>query len=241
MMRTWKRLALAVTLIGALSVSAAGLRADGVDEQPTPKPDKLDDIQKQLDKINDSLKKQFLELNIGLGKSFEEVQKDIMKLQKELKSVKDDKTLQEMKLDSLNNKLKEFEDSIVKLQGDVGFLSKKVSDVKLYPPVDKSELVDIRYKLEQLEKMLQQIKGGPYVAKFPPSGSGKIVLVNNTAEEITVLINNMSYRVAPFSAYPLEGQPAGLFSYEVLSPTFGVLRKNTTSLNANETFTIRIG
>ena len=64
------------------------------------------------------------------------------------------------------------------------------------------------------------------------------MFVNMYPEELLLRINGPDYRVAGGTTLPLEGQPAGMFTYEVLSPTLGIRANKTTSLGANETFTI---
>ena len=66
------------------------------------------------------------------------------------------------------------------------------------------------------------------------------MLSNRYPEEMLFIVNGTSYRVAPGSTRVLDPQPAGTITYEVLSPTWGLLRRRTTTLAANEPFRINV-
>jgi hypothetical protein len=47
-------------------------------------------------------------------------------------------------------------------------------------------------------------------------------------------------RLAPGTSRLVEGVPAGTFTYEVVSPTWGSRARKTTTLLANETYRITV-
>lgn len=240
MTRNWNWFLLPAILFVALA-SCPPVALGGGDGQE-PKKDKLDMIQDQLKKLVEQVNSKYDSLNGSLIESFEKIAKDMAKFKKDIQSLNDEKTLQTAKVNKLEETIKALENSLTTAQLELGVLKMKMDSVKLGPPVDKGDLQEIRFKLEQLEKTLAQLKETPpYTAKSSPSGTCKVVLINNTSEEITVLLNKMSYRVGPGAAINVEKLPSGGLSYEVLHPNYGSIRRNTTTLNPNEVFNIKVG
>jgi len=54
------------------------------------------------------------------------------------------------------------------------------------------------------------------------------------------VVNGKNYRLAPFTTATLESQPAGAFTYEVISGTYGVRGSNRPLLEAGKTYTITV-
>lgn len=98
---------------------------------------------------------------------------------------------------------------------------------------------DVRDKLIQIEQAIAKLQGSgqPRIALSPPS-AGRVVLVNLYSEELLFVINKKPQRVQPNTTVTLEAIPAGGLDYEVISDTWGLRARKTTSLTANETFTL---
>jgi hypothetical protein len=97
---------------------------------------------------------------------------------------------------------------------------------------------------EEILKSLKNIEaalkaGGPNVSYRPPL-VGRIQLANQYGEEMLFVINGKGFRVAPFTALMLENQPAGVFTYEVISGTYGSRAKNAPTLLPGDTYTITV-
>jgi len=234
---------LALTLALCL-VSGPQLLFGGPFPDPQPggvnPPDKLDEIQKQIKILADAQKKQFGDLNEQLAESFTAVKNDIEKLQKDLKNLKTDKAHQELKIAKLQEKLVALEEAMGLVQLDLNTLKTKV-EIKLFAPTDKADILDMKARLEKMEKDLSQLKNGnPYIAKFPPTGTRKVLLVNNTAEVVTYLLNGKEFRVLP-GGMTAEFVPAGTVMYEVYYPGWGRIKQKTTVVQPNEVFNITVG
>jgi flagellin-specific chaperone FliS len=143
-------------------------------------------------------------------------------------------------------KIKLLKDRIAKLEEHVGAMQpildglKKLLDgngrgrISAYP----SEAVDdLNRRLLEIEKKI----GSPVrVANAAPE-VGRILLTNRYAEEITIVLNNRdAYRVLPGRALTVEGYPAGVFTYQVQTPTWGARDRVTTTLPVNETVRLTV-
>jgi septal ring factor EnvC (AmiA/AmiB activator) len=201
----------------ALSPPATSESADGHHE-------KVKAVQEQLDLLNASLKR-----------AFEKVAED-------MKGLKEDRADAQVKLQTTLSTLNALQRQVADMRTDLDALRRRLpADISLYAP-EKASLDDIRSRLTQIEQGLLRLQTAPRVANFPPvaSGLGRIVLANNTVEELLYIVNGRSYRVAPGAAAVLDAQPPGPFSYEVISPTWGVRGRNTPTLAPRETFTISV-
>jgi outer membrane murein-binding lipoprotein Lpp len=69
-----------------------------------------------------------------------------------------------------------------------------------------------------------------------PPASGTIRLRNTFPEQVSVVVDGVSYQLMPFDTRDLAGHPAGTFTYEVL----GIQPRRTVALGPNETFTITV-
>ena len=58
--------------------------------------------------------------------------------------------------------------------------------------------------------------------------------------ETFFVINGKNYRVDPFTTMELPNHPAGMFTYEVISGTYGLRGRNTPLLEAGKTYTITV-
>lgn len=228
-------------LAGELSGQEKKQPAEGKSQEKKQPEDKIDAVQKQLEKINDSLKQAFSDLgtiNNSLTKAFGDVGKDMKKIQEDIKDLKDNKMDLQLKLASTLGKIDDLEKQMGLLQSDFQNLKQKLTkDYSLYPPVANSGMEDLKQRLQKIEKMVGDMRGSTRIALSPPS-VGRIVLVNGYNEDILFIVNGTTYRLTPGSTSELDNQPSGTFTYEVVSPTFGLRARNTRTLNPNETFTI---
>jgi hypothetical protein len=102
-------------------------------------------------------------------------------------------------------------------------------------------------RIKTLEKDLAQLKGehkkvrdaffsGPGVEK--PAGGGRLVLVNHYMEDMLFIINGKPHRIAPGKTVAFEAFPPGAITYEIVSPTWGLRARTTTTLAPGETITL---
>src|SRR5262249_33669376 len=75
----------------------------------------------------------------------------------------------------------------------------------------------------------------PAPPPLPPT-TGTIRLRNTFPEQVSVVVNGVSYELLPNETRDLGGHPAGAFTYEVL----GIQARRTVDLRPNETFTISV-
>ena len=185
----------------------------------------------------------------GEKEDIKKVLEKLDKLQKSADDIKDD--------------VKGLKTDVTKLQGDFGGLSSKVGsntikieelennykDLKLKLEAlasrkgisgDKVSIEEVKAMLSSIEQaILKLTPGEKRVALSPPTTSaGRVVLVSVYGERLMFLLNNKSYVVEPNTTLPIDGVPAGALTYEVRSPTFGVVSRGNTMLNPNDTFTL---
>jgi hypothetical protein len=128
--------------------------------------------------------------------------------------------------------------ALEKLLGNLRTQLQGVRDrVSLYPPNDKDTLEEIKARLTQLQDAINRLQtGSGRIAKYGPE-TGRVNLVNMHAEDLLFVVNDRTYRVAPGMSTLLE-LPAGAFTYEVISPSWGLRGRNTPVLRPGQTFTI---
>jgi|SRR5581483_10266379 len=94
--------------------------------------------------------------------------------------------------------------------------------------------------LERKVDELGQSRTARYYTPTEPQ-VGAIRLQNRSSVASTVLLSGRSYRLAPMETIVLQGQPAGVFTYEVLADGFGTIRSPLSrTLVAGETFSITV-
>jgi hypothetical protein len=144
---------------------------------------------------------------------------------------------QSLQVQKLNGRINRLEEKVAQFQTLLDALRKgtRPERVSLYPP---EAVDDIVKRLEQIERFLNE-RVGPMarVARAAPE-VGRIMLINRHSEEMLFIVNNESYRVAPGATAVLDNRPAGAFTYEVVSPTWGQRARKTNTLMANETYRI---
>jgi TolA-binding protein len=105
----------------------------------------------------------------------------------------------------------------------------------------KDEMTALRQQLDLLQRDVASLKSGaaasPRVAFSSPATPGRIKLINTFPSQMTVIVNERSYRLAPGATEVLENIPAGQFTYQVLGVQPDMLVR---SLAPNETFTITV-
>jgi hypothetical protein len=152
--------------------------------------------------------------------------------------------------ESWKQTVKDIGTDIRTLQGNVlmhnlelGKLRKEMDTLKQrIPPefpsgIDKTSVDELKDRIGRLEQALNKLPTQSRVALSPPQ-AGRLMLVNQYQEELLFRVNQQDYRVAPGMTTRVEGVPAGEFTYEVISPSWGLRANKRTNLSANETFTI---
>jgi hypothetical protein len=226
MMRNWKVLALCTAVTVTLSTPAIVTAGGSPDEKVTP----LDKMER---KLLDALKKlddevQWLKGESLIGKTRYQNTQD--------------------KLDKAHEKLEQLATDVSKVQTDLGQLRAELNDVKkrfststqaLYPPPnDKATLDEIKGRLGKIEEDLAKLGTAARVALSPPAASGRLQLVNSYSEDLLFIVNGRAYRLAPGMTQMVDQVPAGAFTYEVVSPSWGLRARNSPLLASGETFTI---
>jgi hypothetical protein len=154
------------------------------------------------------------------------------------------------KFDKILKKLDEMAQSVAKsfegVKKDVDALKSEVEALKSRETEANLKLQAALLRLESLERQLTRVRDERKSFFAGPGGNGalapagRIVLVNYYPEEMTFFVNNIPYTVAPGASATLAGQPAGMFTYEAVSPSWGSRGRQTRMLAANETFTITV-
>lgn len=154
------------------------------------------------------------------------------------------------------NLIKQLQLQIQKLQDSVDDVKKQLNDVPSEASVDAqirkalaapaADIYALRQHVEQLQRDLANLRGPRTIARssaYPSNGtalvagSGRIRLVNLYPTQMTVVINERSYRLEPGADRIIDKQPAGTFLYQVLGVQPDLLARN---LAANETYTITV-
>jgi archaellum component FlaC len=145
---------------------------------------------------------------------------------------------------TIKNRLKDLQEKLVQVQKDLDRLTTEPGDGKVRPetsrsyygPADKAVLDEIKARLTRIEQDLAKLTTTR--TAFSPAPTGRVRLVNDYVEDLLFIVRGRAYRVTPGSVQVVEQVPAGEFTYEVVSPTYGLRRRTTTGLAAGETFTI---
>lgn len=215
MLRNWKM----IDLAGLFAMALAS--APALAQQPADNTSDVKAILKRLDAMDTSL-----------AKAFKDFGKDITDLKKQISDLQGDQLAERLEVDKLAAK-------ISKLQADLDQLKKGSTDVaKDATPVDKAGMDEIKTRLGQIEQAVLKLQAPNRIALSPPAGTGRLMFVNLYSEYLLFTVNGKPYRVEPNRTLPLDNQSAGTFSYEVFSPTYGMLKQTTSVLTPNETLTI---
>jgi len=245
MLRNWKMLALASIMATAAPVVHTPVFAQAQVFDDSKIIERLDKLDKSLSASIKSLGEDVASVRTELGK----VKIDTADAKIDLEIVK--KAVDALKSEKLNLRI-DLEKQISSIRGDIESLRTQIRNIGPSapaipaPPVaDKSGIEDIKSKLGNIEQAILKLQPNqnrialaPPTTTPPTTPSGRVLLVNMHGEELLFIVNNQKHRVAPGSTLPIDTVPAGSLSYEVLSPTWGLRARNTTSLAANETFTL---
>jgi hypothetical protein len=213
MIRTWKMFGVQ-TLVAVVLAAAPGLAR----AEPENDNSDIKDIKQRL----------------------ETIEKGLTAIQKSLDAASKAQTL-DVKL--LKGKINKLEEQMGALQTTVDALKKKLSRTETeanYPPEGMDEFIkSLINGLVRIEKKLDRLTTSTQVAKAPPE-VGTVALNNRYDEEILFTVNGTSYRLAPGTSRSLVDVPAGSLTYEVISPSFGLVRRKTTTLAPNKTLSINV-
>jgi hypothetical protein len=130
-----------------------------------------------------------------------DVQKQIQDLQDQITKLKTDPRF--LKIDSL--------------EGDVRRLTEEVRGLKTSQEQMKNEILAAIQKQQSPPRVAMEVFG-----QAPPTGT--IRLVNNTQWNASIILDRVSYTLAPGAAQTLPRRPAGPFGYEVLVDGWGTIQ-----------------
>jgi hypothetical protein len=218
MTRTWKTFGLQTVLAAALlATPTTGNAAKDSEKKVEGKKKTLTERIEKLEKDLSRLSTSIVDIEATLlrtEKKADEIEKIEDRVKASFANVK-------KSLDGFGSELKALKEANTKKTGDYD---------------TKKEIDDIRASLEKINKRLDSLRPDVSVRRYPPpSETGRVLLVNRYPEEITFIVNGISYRLAPGVSRLIDGIPAGSFTYEVFSPSFGRVGGKTTTLLPSET------
>jgi hypothetical protein len=182
MIKDWKSVSAFALLMGAMMHGSAAAAID-----PPTDEEKLDNIQKQLNKLTLSLNN-MSEASTRAAATLNEFKRD---LTGELDSMKASITTIGLNQADTKKGLEDLRGDMVRLRSEVDSLRARVqtnaSYQALYNPNSTSAV-----------------------------GTGKVEIVNTYASEVAVVLNRRAYYVPPGETRIIENVPAGNFTYEVL-------------------------
>jgi outer membrane murein-binding lipoprotein Lpp len=196
------------TILAVPALLAATLSAAAADSD-TPKTQ--NDSQK-IDKILDQLK----ELKATVDE-LEKVRADIKSLDTKIELRC--QTIQE-RIDRVNDRIDGLNTRIKRLEGDLEAMRTQATTSNR--PSGYSGLGNG--------------SGTPAAPPPLPPASGTIRLRNTFPDQVSVVVDGVSYQLMPYDTRDIAGHPAGTFTYEVL----GIQPRKTVALGPNETFTITV-
>jgi len=241
MTSTWKLWGLSTLATLLLSGAVAGGTAGpGPGENPGEKPGGEAEPQGTKER----LKKLSEHLNLELKKIAEAFETQGKRLGA-LEASDADNKLRLTEIDAKFLKQKELMLTLQKiftqLRDDIETLQKRLpaGDISRYPPPEKTTLDDVLTRLQRLENELSRLKAGgvEQTVRSAPT-TGRIVFENRHAQYLLFVLNRKAYRVEAGQAVNIDAQPAGSFTYEVISPLTGSGGTHTRVLEPGKTFTI---
>jgi septal ring factor EnvC (AmiA/AmiB activator) len=233
MTRIWKLCGLptlAALLLAAHAAAGGPGAKDGAGET---------DPVKKLEKVVEALDQKFA----GQLKSMaDQVSQGFKKLHDRLKAIEENEADTRLKLPEVESKLKSLEKVFNQLREDIEALQKRLpaGDISKYPPAEKTTLDDVLNRLRRVEQELGRLQmqpGAERTARSAPT-TGRIVFENRHREYLLFILNRKAYRVEAGQVATIDAQPAGSFTYEVISPSTGSGGIHTRVLAPGETFTI---
>jgi hypothetical protein len=238
MMRTWKLLGLsALAALLFVAPTPAGAQTDGV----IPKTNAGKTLEEQIQALDTKLGQMFKDFEQGVNAGFKKLHGHIESLNNRLKTLEANDPDTTLKLGDARLRIERLEKQVEKLRLDMETLQKRTTTIAKYPPDEKATLDDIRAQLKQIEQTLNRLQATTNRTAFtnpPAPRPGRIVFTNHHPETLLFVLNNAARRVEPGQTITFNGQPAGTFTYEVVSPTTGTRGIQTRSLEPGETFII---
>ncbi|MCI0380733.1 MAG: hypothetical protein L0215_24380 [Gemmataceae bacterium] len=220
MLRNWKTLAYSSLLSAALLVP----------EPTTAFAQDNKEVIERIDKLDKSIQESFKNVKTDI----DDVKKKLADVNKEVGALQGDTLNHQLQLGSANTKIEKIEAGLKSLRAEIETLKK----TGVAHGSDNKYLDDIRTTLNAIEQAILKLQPSTSRVALSPPASGRVVLVNLYPEELLFVINQKNYRVGPNASHQIEGVPAGLVRYEVLSGTWGLRANNSTNLASNETFTL---
>jgi ribosomal protein L29 len=137
--------------------------------------------------------------------------------------------------DTKEPSLKELKESLDTIKKDLDSLRAEVLNANL---ATSGEIKKLKDQIAQLQKDVDTLRGRSTSLYGPrPAGTGHIRLENTYPREITVILNQTSYPLAPGQTMTVS-VPAGPFTYQVVNiPGFPVRNRDVLP---NETFSITV-
>jgi outer membrane murein-binding lipoprotein Lpp len=145
-------------------------------------------------------------------------------------------------LTDLTNAVNKLRDEIKELRSDA---NNNRTEFDQHKQGIERELKTINTDIARLKSDVEGLRSGsasrqagyaPSTPPLPPP-AGRVELVNTWPGDVSVVVNNRSYRLRPNDRVVTDPLPAGPFSYEVI----GVTEPNRVRLlAANQTYTILI-
>jgi hypothetical protein len=190
----------------------------------------------RLDKLNLSIADSFK----SVGADISGIRNDLKKIKDDVKSVNDDALGNRLMITDATSKIEQMQAALNKLRADLEAFKKRTPDgVAASPAVDRTSLDEIKSKLGAIEAaILKLAPAASRTALFPPTQSGRIVLLNLHPEDLLFVVNDKGVRVPAGKNVTLESIPAGTVNYELFSETWGPRGRKATTLAANETLTL---
>jgi hypothetical protein len=167
-----------------------------------------------------------------LGRRVENLEKGMTEIQNTAAAIR----AEGLKISILKSGLDKLATQLDKMQAVVEALKKDLGGkerLAAYPP---DAVDDLAKRVAELEK---KVGGSARVAKAAPE-VGRILLFNRYAEEVTVHLNGRGYRVLPGQTARVESFPAGVFTYQIESPTWGLRERVTSTVPVNETVRLTV-
>ena len=205
--------------------------AQGSDGGKKEKDDPADikTVVKLLEGMKEDIKESFLKVGTDMLK----FQTDIDALKLSNKMLRDDYVAARIRADAQAEQIKI-------LRGEIENLKKGNGSSDSLPPPDKI-LEEIRVKVYQIEQNLSKMQPATTrEAKSSPS-TGRILLANHYADEMTFFINDKRMVVPAKSTMLIEDVPAGTFAYKVVHAAYGERSSNpAATLVPGQTYTLTV-
>ena len=146
-------------------------------------------------------------------------------------------------------RLDELTKSLNSLVNELKNLPAKLSETNksLQVAAAQEEINSLKLQVGQLQKEIADLRNRASAATsqslYPPAstGTGRLRLINSYVVPVSILVNDVSYQLAPGETRFVEGLRAGPFTYEVLAAGYGSIQPRVgRTLAANDTYTIRV-